>query len=74
MWKKNIATSVHHARVLIRQGHIRVGKRIVNVPSFNVRVTSEASIGFHSNSSLNDGKLGRLKKKKLKSKAKEDDE
>merc|ERR1712205_21340 len=32
-----LAKSVHHARVLIRQRHIRVGKQIVNVPSFLVR-------------------------------------
>eukprot|EP00971_Amphidinium_carterae_P060848 1204446-Amphidinium_carterae.3 len=32
------AKSIHHARTLIRQRHIRVGKQIVNVPSFLVRL------------------------------------
>ena len=31
------AKSIHQARVIIRQKHIRVGKDLVNVPSFNVR-------------------------------------
>merc|ERR1712070_1165930 len=34
VFKLGLAKSVHHARVLIRQRHIRVGKQIVNVPSF----------------------------------------
>ena len=29
--------SIHQARVIIRQRHIRVGKDLVNAPSFNVR-------------------------------------
>ena len=36
-----LAKSVHHARVLIRQRHIRVGKQVVNVPSFVVRLDSQ---------------------------------
>jgi hypothetical protein len=35
-----MAKSIHHARVLIKQRHIRVGKQLVNVPSFLVRLTS----------------------------------
>merc|ERR1711976_194340 len=34
VYKSNLAKSVHHARVLIRQRHISVGRQIVNVPSF----------------------------------------
>merc|ERR1719460_3538549 len=41
VFKHGLAKSVHHARVLIRQRHIRVGKQIVNIPSFLVRVESE---------------------------------
>merc|ERR1712008_506092 len=41
VFKAGLAKSIHHARVLIRQRHIRVGKRLVNVPSFMVRVDSE---------------------------------
>merc|ERR1711992_58351 len=29
-----LAKSIHHARVLIRQRHIRVRKQVVNVPSY----------------------------------------
>ena len=42
--KRKIANSVHHARVLIRQKHIAVGKQMVNIPSFMVRVSSEQHI------------------------------
>merc|ERR1711939_826006 len=38
VFKRGLAKSIHHARVLIRQKHIRVGRQIVNVPSFMVRV------------------------------------
>ena len=39
--KRKLASSVHHARVLIYQRHIAVGKQMVNIPSFVVRVSSE---------------------------------
>jgi small subunit ribosomal protein S9e len=41
VFKLGLAKSVHHARVLIRQRHIRVGKQLVNVPSFVVRLDSQ---------------------------------
>jgi small subunit ribosomal protein S9e len=41
VFKLGLAKSVHHARVLIRQRHIRVGKQVVNVPSFVVRLDSQ---------------------------------
>lgn len=37
VFKQGLAKSIHHARVLIRQRHIRVRKQLVNVPSFIVR-------------------------------------
>ncbi|GFP95566.1 40S ribosomal protein s9 [Phtheirospermum japonicum] len=40
--------SIHHARVLIRQRHIRAGRQVVNVPSFMVRVDSQKHIVSHS--------------------------
>jgi small subunit ribosomal protein S9e len=40
VWKLDMAKSIHHARVLIKQRHIRVGRQIVNVPSFMVRLES----------------------------------
>ncbi|KAL5706926.1 40S ribosomal protein S9 [Ranunculus cassubicifolius] len=40
-----VAKSIHHARVLIRQRHIRVGRQVVNIPSF-IRVDSQKHIDF----------------------------
>ena len=40
VFKLGLAKSVHHARVLIRQRHVRVRKQLVNIPSFLVRCTS----------------------------------
>ncbi|XP_033928290.1 small ribosomal subunit protein uS4 isoform X2 [Melopsittacus undulatus] len=37
VFKLGLAKSIHHARVLIRQRHIRVRKQVVNIPSFVVR-------------------------------------
>ncbi|PWA78082.1 Ribosomal protein S4, conserved site-containing protein [Artemisia annua] len=34
VFKTGMAKSIHHARVLIKQRHIRVGRQVVNVPSF----------------------------------------
>merc|ERR1739847_229818 len=36
VFKLGLAKSIHHARVLIRQRHIRVRRQVVNVPSFVV--------------------------------------
>lgn len=36
VFKLGLAKSIHHARVLIRQRHIRVRKQVVNIPSFIV--------------------------------------
>lgn len=40
------AKSIHHARALINQRHIRVGKTLVNQPNFVVRTASDRQIGF----------------------------
>ena len=68
VWRLGLAKSVHHARVLIKQGHIRVGKQIVNVPSFLVRKDSERHIDFALNSPFGGGRPGRNKRKSLASK------
>ena len=57
------ASSIHHARVLIKHRHIRVGKRLVNVPSFMVRVDSDKHIGFASPSPFGQGRPGRRARK-----------
>lgn len=62
--KRKIASSVHHARVLIRQKHIAVGKQLVNIPSFLVRVSSEQHIQLSATSVIKTGALGRQKKKR----------
>merc|ERR1712194_554856 len=63
VFKLQIARSMHHARVLIRQRHIRVGKQICNVPSFLVRVDSEKHIDFAMSSPFGQGRPGRVKRK-----------
>jgi len=64
--KRKLANSVHHARVLIRQRHIAVGKQLVNIPSYLVRVSSEQHIQLAPTSVYKTGKLGRTKAKKSK--------
>jgi len=73
-FKKGLANSIHHARVLIRQRHIRVGRQVVNVPSFMVRVESQPIIDFALTSPLGAGRPGRVKRKKLKGGAKKEAE
>merc|ERR1711964_681575 len=63
VFKLGLAKSYHHARVLIRQRHIRVGRQICNVPSFNVRVESQKHIDFALNSSLSGARPGRVKRR-----------
>ena len=75
IFKMRMASSVHHARVLIQQKHIRVGKQIVNKPSFIVRVDAEKHISHAPNSTIvNKSKLGRVLKKKNRKSSGGDDE
>lgn len=66
VYKLGLAKSIHHARVLIRQRHIRVGKQIVNVPSFIVRLDSQKHIDFALSSPFGGGRPGRNRRKKAK--------
>ncbi|XP_052163121.1 40S ribosomal protein S9-2-like [Oryza glaberrima] len=66
VFKAGMAKSIHHARVLIRQRHIRVGRQIVNVPSFMVRLESEKHIDFSLTSPFGGGPPGRVKRKNMK--------
>ncbi|CAE6437775.1 unnamed protein product [Rhizoctonia solani] len=45
VFKPGLAKSIHHARVLIRQRHIRVSNQIVNVP-FVVRLDHQKVDSF----------------------------
>merc|ERR1739841_113724 len=76
VFKRGLAKSIHHARVLIRQRHIRVGRQIVNVPSFMVRTESQPHIEFATNSPFGGGRPGRVKRKNAASRGgdEEDDE
>ncbi|KAJ3484576.1 hypothetical protein NLI96_g5560 [Meripilus lineatus] len=73
VFKSGLAKSIHHARVLIRQRHIRVGKQIVNVPSFVVRLDSQKHIDFALNSPYGGGRPGRVKRKRAAAAAKKED-
>jgi len=68
VFKLGLAKSIHHARVLIRQRHIRVRKQLVNVPSYIVRLDSQKHIDFSLKSPFGGGRPGRTKRKKLKAK------
>merc|ERR1712170_243665 len=74
VYKLGLAKSIHHARVLIKQRHIRVGRQVVDVPSFLVRVESQRHIDFSLDSPFGGGRPGRLKRKKLASKGGGDDD
>ncbi|KNE58630.1 40S ribosomal protein S9 [Allomyces macrogynus ATCC 38327] len=72
--KTGLAKSIHHARVLIRQRHIRVGKQVVNIPSFVVRLDSQKHIDFALTSPYGGGRAGRVKRKRLAAGGAEEDE
>merc|ERR1711871_1062462 len=76
VFKRGLAKSIHHARVLIRQRHIRVGRQIVDIPSFMVRVESQPHIEFALTSPLGGGRPGRVKRRNIAAKGEggDDDE
>merc|ERR1711890_108674 len=74
VFKRGLAKSIHHARVLIRQRHIRVGRQIVTVPSFMVRVESQPHIEFSLKSPFGGGRPGRVKRRNAGGAGDEDDE
>merc|ERR1711981_292244 len=65
VYKRGLAKSIHHARVLIKQKHIRVERQIVDVPSFMVRVESQPHIDFSLSSPFGAGRPGRVRRKAL---------
>lgn len=67
VFKLGLAKSIHHARVLIRQRHIRVGKQIVDVPSFIVRLDSQKLIDFALTSPFGGARPGRVARRSAKS-------
>jgi len=71
---REMAKSLHHARVLIRQRHISVGKQMVDIPSYMVRVSSEQHIQFAPTSVHKTGRMGRMKRKKAQGKGGDGDD
>merc|ERR1711948_11752 len=61
VFKLGLAKSIHHARVLIKQRHIRVRKQVVNVPSFIVRLDSQKHIDFSLKSPFGGGSPAALR-------------
>lgn len=66
VFKLGLAKSIHHARVLIRQRHIRVRTQVVNIPSFVVRLDSQKHIDFSLKSPFGGGRPGRVRRKNAK--------
>ncbi|EGW14259.1 40S ribosomal protein S9 [Cricetulus griseus] len=66
VFKLGLAKSIHHARALIRQRHIRVCKQVVNIPSFIFRLDSQKHIDFSLRSPYGGGRPGRVKRKNAK--------
>ena len=62
-----VSSAMQQARTVIRQRQIRVGRQLVNVPSFLVRTDSEGHIDYSLHSAVAGHKLGRVKRKKEKS-------
>merc|ERR1719284_878656 len=69
VFKQGLAKSIHQARVLIKQRHIRVGRQLVDVPSFMVRVDSEKHIDFAINSPYGQGRPGRVARRRAAQRA-----
>jgi small subunit ribosomal protein S9e len=62
------AKSIHQARVLIHQRHIKVGKNLVNANQFLVRTSSEKKINLAPLSPFETKKPSRTSRKKNKGK------
>ncbi|QPG75797.1 ribosomal 40S subunit protein S9B [Brettanomyces nanus] len=69
VFKLGLAKSVHHARILIKQRHIAVGKQLVSIPSYMVRLDSQKHIDFAATSPYGGGRAGRVKRRSEKAKA-----
>merc|ERR1711935_557441 len=72
VFKLGLAKSIHHARCLIRQRHIRVGKQVCDIPSYLVRLDSEKHIDFALTSPFGGGRPGRVRRKRATAKGGDD--
>ena len=71
--RDQLAKSIHHARIMIRQRHIAVGKQMVDIPSFMVKLASEQHIQYAPSSCYKTNLPGRMKAKKAKLGANKDE-
>mmetsp|Transcript_18898 Transcript_18898/g.32150 ORF Transcript_18898/g.32150 Transcript_18898/m.32150 type:complete len:186 (-) Transcript_18898:159-716(-) len=74
VFKLGFAKSIHQARVFIRQRHIRVGKQLVDIPSFMVRVENQNLIDFAHTSPFGGGRPGRVARKRANKNKGDDDD
>ena len=63
VFKPGMAKSIYHAQVLTRQRHIRVGRQVVNIPSFMVGFDSQKHIVFSLTGLFGGGRPRRVKRK-----------
>merc|ERR1712238_12995 len=66
VFRLGLAKSIHHARCLIRQRHIRVGRQICSITSFLVRLESEKHIDFAVTSPFGGGRPGCVRRRMAK--------
>ena len=64
VFRKKLARSFHHSRVIVRGKHISVDNQLVHIPSYLVSVANEQAINLYSKSPLAGGKLGRRARKR----------
>nr|UXY88222.1 40S ribosomal protein S9 [Cryptomonas curvata] len=68
IFKLGLAKSIHHARVLILQRHVSIQNKLVDVPSYLVRLKSQENISYFHQSPYCGGDPGRVRRKTLKKK------
>ena len=66
VFKRGLAKSIHHARVMILQRHISIQKKLVDVPSYLVRLNSQEKVSYYHQSSYSGGNPGRVRRKTLR--------
>ena len=64
VFRKKLARSVHHSRVMVQGKHIAVDNQLVHVPSYLVTVANEQAINMYSKSPFTGAKPGRQKRKR----------
>ena len=69
VFKQRLARSIHEARVMIKQRHIRVGKQMCNVASLILRTDSEKHVSFTEDSPFGGGRPGRNARKRAAQRA-----